>query len=145
MLLKSFFINSEYKDIKYCREEIKKISKKYDFFEEFHSYIELALGEALTNVIKHGQKKLIEKPGININVFLENNSILLDISFEGEIIDENILNKGKHLNDSLNINTLSESGRGIFLIHTLMDEVEYYQENDLVKIKMKKFLKKNEK
>ncbi|MBZ4683256.1 MAG: Histidine kinaselike ATPase domain [Fusobacteriaceae bacterium] len=142
MFLKSIFINSEYKDIKYCRAEIEKLSKDYGFFEEFHSYIELALGEVLTNIIKHGQKNLIEKPGINISISLENNSVIFDISFKGDIIEEEVLNKGKQLDISLDINTLSDSGRGIFLIHNLMDEVKYYEEDNLVKIQMKKNLKK---
>ncbi len=77
----------------------------------------VCLNEALTNAIKHGNKFDIQKE-VTIEMSNQNNQVSFLISHEGEaFVNDDFLN---------NINP--ESTKGLFLIKTLSDHMEY-QEN----------------
>ncbi len=78
-----------------------------------------AVREAVTNAVIHGNK---EKPGTQVEVWFElgKDSIRVTVADQGDGFDPESLPdpvSKEHLLDS--------SGRGIFLMHQLMDEVTY--------------------
>ena len=95
--------------------------------------IKLSLEESLVNAIKYGNKM---NPGLFVEVSIEAKDDVLSISVkdQGQGFDfENILDPTKEENLE------RTSGRGIFLIKSLMDEVRFCDGGS--KIMMKKSLK----
>ena len=70
MYREEFYYKAEYISIKNCREHIKSLSLKYNFYNIFIENIEISIGELFTNIIKHGQKGLAEENDIKINIFI---------------------------------------------------------------------------
>ena len=71
MYREEFYYKAEYISIKNCREHIKSLSLKYNFYNIFIENIEISIGELFTNIIKHGQKGLAEENDIKINIFID--------------------------------------------------------------------------
>src|SRR5215831_16686923 len=79
--------------------------------------IELALEEALSNAIKHGNRFDRDK-SVHFSYLIEDNSITITIRDEGVGFDPSLVP------DPTSPERLEESsGRGIFLMRTYMDEV----------------------
>jgi anti-sigma regulatory factor (Ser/Thr protein kinase) len=81
--------------------------------------VRVALSEALSNAVIHGNR---QDPAKKVEVFggCDGDILTLVITDEGEGFDPAALpdpTSGEHL--------LSAHGRGVFLIHRLMDHVEY--------------------
>lgn len=96
------------------------------------SEIRLALEEALVNSIKHGNKL---NPALSVEVAIEANPKCIGISVKdyGKGFDFNTVG------DPTKTENLDKlSGRGLFLIKSLMDEVKFL--NNGSKIEMKKFI-----
>lgn len=96
------------------------------------SEIRLSLEEALVNSVKHGNKF---NPGLSVDVTIEASPSCIGITVKdkGEGFDFNTV---EDPTKTKNIGKLS--GRGLFLIKKLMDEVKFL--NGGSKIEMKKFL-----
>ena len=96
--------------------------------------VKLALGEALVNAVKHGNK-LNEK----LSVYFELEAGTGRIIFK--VRDEGIGFTPGNLPDPTKEENLDKTGgRGVFLIRSLMDEVEYSDYGR--ELKMVKFLQK---
>jgi serine/threonine-protein kinase RsbW len=95
--------------------------------------IALAVGEAVSNVIKHSYKG---DPGNNLSLVCRDR----DDSFEVEIRDrgEAYDPAAKPLRPPEEIRV---GGRGVYLMRALMDEVEYHREGDVNCVRMRKLLK----
>jgi serine/threonine-protein kinase RsbW len=95
------------------------IKSKQGIPEERFYNLMIALTEALNNAIIHGNKN---NPG---------NKIVLDILIEGSVITVRVCDQGQGFDPNKVAdprepeNLLKASGRGVFLIRTLMDEVFY--------------------
>ncbi len=84
---------------------------------EFHKLL-VATTEAVNNAIMHGNKATPEK-SVTVDITIKKNYIVIRVCDEGGGFDpEKIPNP---LDEE---NLLKESGRGLFLMQTLMDEVE---------------------
>ncbi|MEE8574079.1 MAG: ATP-binding protein [Thermodesulfobacteriota bacterium] len=96
--------------------------------------IHIGFEEALRNAMIHGNKLSPEKM-VKIETEITGNMVIMCVEDEGEGFDpENLPDP------TLDENLLKESGRGVYLIRHLMDEVVY--ENGGRKIIMKKRLDK---
>ncbi|MBP7216502.1 MAG: ATP-binding protein [Candidatus Omnitrophica bacterium] len=106
----------------------------YSLSEEQLFDLKLALQEALVNAIKHGNKF---NPALSVEVAVEasEQSITISVHDQGEGFNV------EHIPDPTDGANLSKtSGRGLFLIRKLMDQVEFF---DCGRgIKMIKFLTK---
>lgn len=93
--------------------------------EQFLQDIDLCLNEAIANVICHSYQN---EPGHEVQVIiaLYPHDVVIQIIDIGLKNPQN--NKPKPLEDTLDIESLSESGRGLFIMHELMDEVTYKTE-----------------
>lgn len=86
--------------------------------KEYAFDIKLILTEALTNAFKHGNKGNIDKP-IYLRCFYSSNSIKFEIEDSGEGFDEKVIPKDINEED-----LLSECGRGLFLIKSLVNDLK---------------------
>ncbi len=78
-------IKSEYEEIKRVRNEVKKLSLEFGFYNEFQEAIELSIGELITNIIKHGQKFHGKEKGIEVVIKVEGNYFYMDFFYQGDI------------------------------------------------------------
>lgn len=96
---------------------------------EFHKLL-VATTEAVNNAIMHGNKSKAEK-SVLIEVIIKKNYVIVRVCDEGGGFNpDNIPNP---LDEE---NLLKESGRGLFLMQTLMDEVEVNAEGTGCEVRM---------
>ena len=89
--------------------------------EDQRFHIDMAVREAVINAVVHGNR---HNPGLDIDVSLENTgtALVFTIADQGQGFDPD------QLPDPLAPeNLLRGSGRGVFLIRSLMDEVHFRQ------------------
>ncbi|MEF3254770.1 MAG: ATP-binding protein [Deferribacterales bacterium] len=119
------FVNS-------IKEEIGSID-----FDDLAFKLDLALTEATANAIKHGNKEKEELP-VKIKIEYFNNELTIDVIDYGKGLNtENLDINMKNIFDS------KDSGRGIFIIKQIMDEVSHSYENGEFKFKMTKKIYKD--
>lgn len=86
------------------------------------AHVELAVAEAVNNAIRHAYGR---RPGhpIEVTVTLDETRLTIEVSDEGEPMEPRpapVLDF-----DPGDLERLPEGGMGLFLIHSVMDEVEY--------------------
>lgn len=95
--------------------------------ERIFEDIDICLNEALSNVIHYAYKN---EPGNEIQIAITAfpDELLIQISDIG--LENSLGEPPLKIDDNFeDISQLSESGRGLFLIHQLMDKVSYSREN----------------
>lgn len=128
-------------------ELLDEFSKEFRLFchdivsdEKLIFNLELCLNEALTNAIRHAYHG---KPGrfIEVVVDLDHHKIAMKIVHEGNSIPNFAL--GAKLDfDPNDIQSLPESGMGLFLIKKIMDEVSWKLNENRVELVMQKVIEK---
>lgn len=91
----------------------------------------IAFTEAVNNAVNHGNKK---NPNKNVNILLEKKSKYFQIQIKDEgsgFIEDNLPNP------TLPENLLKQSGRGVFLIRKLSDDVEIISDKRGTLVKMR--------
>ncbi len=121
-------------------ESVEKLAEKaadaMKFSEEEKDSLAIAVTEAVNNAILHGNKQDKNKKVV-INFYLEDKRLVVTIKDEGKGFNP------ANVSDPLAPeNLLKESGRGIFILSTLMDEVKFDFQKDGTLIKMTKEKKK---
>ena len=91
------------------------------------AHVELAVDEALNNVIRHAYHGEAGHP-IEIAFALEANRFTIEISDEGEPMTRRA--PAELAFDPGDIANLPEGGMGLYIIHNVMDEVEYHRFGD---------------
>lgn len=114
---------------------IEKIAKKMNFSEGERDNLAIAVTEAVSNAITHGNKK-DKKKKVIIRCRLSPDKLTVYVKDEGKGFD---LNKITNPLDPKNI--LKETGRGIFILRSLMDEVDFKFSEDGTEVKMVKYKK----
>jgi serine/threonine-protein kinase RsbW len=109
--------------------ELKKSGVPEDVIFDIHVGFE----EALRNAMVHGNRNDPDKM-VSIEVRLLPEAVVIIIEDEGEGFDHMSIP-----DPTTEENLLKEGGRGVYLIHQLMDEVEYAKEGR--RVIMKKFLR----
>ncbi|MFS0558978.1 anti-sigma B factor RsbW [Brevibacillus sp. 179-C9.3 HS] len=126
-----------------ARLTVSGVANRMGFSYEDIEDIKLAVGEACTNVVRHAYKET-ENPGsIHIQCHVYEDRLMIEVSdrgvgFSSELIAEQLtpIYAGKNLED------LDEGGLGLYLIHTLMDEVEIRSESGVV-VSMTKYVRQD--
>ncbi|MBI9072534.1 MAG: ATP-binding protein [Melioribacteraceae bacterium] len=127
MSLENFILKSQYENVGDICLKVREICKSRDLDITATNHIEIALTEALNNVIEHSYK---EDPEQIIFVTVED----LDDKMTFKIIDtgssrEDLKPRELKINPD-DIESLPESGMGLFIIEQIMDETNYYTEGD---------------
>jgi serine/threonine-protein kinase RsbW len=90
--------------------------------------IKLSLHEALVNAIKHGNKQNPDL-AVEVNISVQDNRLVMELRDKGEGFNfENIPDPTK------NENLRHPTGRGIFLIRNLMDQVDFFDHGRGIKM-----------
>ena len=112
---------------------VTEILKEMDFGEDVQEQVNLAVIEAGTNAIKHGNKEDLSKKATF-------QFVLADDRFAVVITDEGNGFTRQEVADPLDPeNLLKSSGRGLFLMEACMDSVTYEANGTIVKmVKYKK-------
>lgn len=137
--MSEFGINiiSDYDEVVKVNEAVNKFLLNEGTEEFIRNAFDICLTEALNNVIKHAYKGEKNKP-IEVKILKESDLI------EVEIIDEGLPRTNleiKNLDyDPNNLDTLPESGMGLFIIKQLMDELDYFSVNGKNYFILKKWL-----
>lgn len=104
--------------------------KKYDLPINYFNKVLLCISEAIVNSIQHGNK-FDSRKQVLVMVRFEKNVITIEISDDGDGFDfENVANPTK-------INNIKqESGRGIFIIKSLCEEIHFKNHGNCIQFKM---------
>jgi len=114
-------IPSRTENLEIIREFVSKIARNAGFSEEDVGKIQLAVDEACTNVVKHAYDGDTQKP-IDVAVRLDYDRLTIVVTDEGKGFDP----KAVEISDIAEyLAELRVGGLGIYLIRSLMDEVEY--------------------
>lgn len=128
--------------------DINEIKKVRDYFIEFLKInkiiisdyetfsLELVLGEIAANIIKYGITK--EEKSIEFLISYNGNEILFEFLYKGNNISEEKVEKLKKLEVDNDVMNLKESGRGTFIVNSIMDRVEYNEDRGNANVKMYK-------
>lgn len=131
---------ADYAEIKNLRERVKQLSLEYKFYDIFKDNIEISIGELFTNIIKHGQKDIIDDKKIKVSICLDSEKVQIIFEYQGDIPTKERIAEVNRVREIFDIEELSESGRGIFIINRLMDKVEFQKNENLSRAIMVKYL-----
>ncbi len=120
--------------LKEVSKDLISALKDKEVVEEIIFDIHVAFEEALRNAMIHGNKNDPDKE-VSVEIELSDDAVTICIEDEGEGFDPD-----KLPDPTFGENLLKESGRGVYLMRHLMDEVEH--ENDGRKVVMKKLFEK---
>ncbi len=107
---------------------ILEILKEMEFEEETSEQVSLAVIEAGTNAIKHGNQEDLNKSA-HFEFIIQSDKLTVIVQDEGKGF------KREEVPDPLDpANLLKSSGRGIFLMEACMDSVTFEQSGTIVKM-----------
>jgi serine/threonine-protein kinase RsbW len=103
---------------------LKAIEKEFQLSDSKKNNIELAVAEAAANCVKHGNKSNPEK-NLKLNISKNTNKIIIAFKDEGKGFDP------KNVPDpTIPENILKGSGRGIYIMKNLVDDMKFNFEAD---------------
>jgi len=140
MYKEEIYYNADYAEIKKLRERVKQLSLEYKFYDLFKDNIEISIGELFTNIIKHGQKNVGNNKGIKTVIVINSTEVEISFEYQGDIPSEERIEEVNKIKEIFEIEELSESGRGIYIIKRLMDEVRFEKNENFAKAVMIKKL-----
>jgi serine/threonine-protein kinase RsbW len=104
-------------------EKIEKVSAKFTtgigFADSDVDDISIALTELVNNAIHHGNKNDKNKK-VTVRFYFKDGILSVSITDEGEGFSPDTINDPLHPD-----NIMAESGRGLYLVRSLMDDVNY--------------------
>jgi serine/threonine-protein kinase RsbW len=92
--------------------------------EEKMSGLLISVTEAVTNAIIHANKKDLNKK-VNIDAFFENNTLTIKVKDQGVGFDPHLIPDPTQPE-----NILKDSGRGLYLMRTFLNELKYEHSPD---------------
>lgn len=130
-LLQTLTLKSSYEEIEKVEKLLNDLQSELGFNDEFYARLMLAVSEAATNGIVHGNQ-LDESKSVEISAFRDGDLLVFETRDEGEGFDP------ETLPDPLaKENLLKTSGRGVFLMEEYADEVEYSDGGTKLSLKFK--------
>lgn len=114
------------------REFIAQHANSEGFSSQSVSDLCLATDEALTNIIKHAYKNDASKK-INIELEVDDKKICITLQDKGESFNRDTYKK-PDLKDQ--IKKKKRGGMGVYLIHKLMDKVQYVSDSAVNEIRL---------
>lgn len=116
---KTLKVTSEIKNISIAESIVDNLTIEYDLNPDLYGNILVTVHEAINNAIVHGNH-LDKSKFVEITYVLENRKLLFSIKDEGKGFDFNNI-----ADPTTPENIEKPSGRGIFIIKNLADEVTF--------------------
>lgn len=114
-----FDISSELANIKMLRSFLEEVFVKLNLDKIHFNRIFLCLSEAVNNAIVHGNQCICNKK-VDITVTYYRDYLTIDITDEGDGFDDKLVK-----DPTLSENIKKESGRGIFLMKKICDDIHF--------------------
>jgi serine/threonine-protein kinase RsbW len=130
---KKIVIQSEIRYIKKVSKEIVGALQQLEIDKSIQFDIRLVVEETVRNAIEHAHHHKKELP-VTIFYTADKDKIEIEIEDRGEGFDYK-----KVPDPTDNNNLMKEGGRGVYLVHKLMDKVTYNEKGN--KVKITKFFK----
>jgi serine/threonine-protein kinase RsbW len=127
---KIIVINSDVIELKKVETFLTNIFKEYNLEKKYFNKVYLCISEAVINSIKHGNKNDRSK-NVSIEVSYDTPEINIMIEDEGNGFDLNEIS-----DPTSEKNIKNESGRGIFIIKTLTNQIEYNEKGNRIQFKI---------
>ena len=124
-------ISSKLEDISVVESKVETLKSRLDLEDAVYGNMMVAVVEAVTNAIQHGNRYAPEKE-VTFETYRSTRSIKFIVSDEGDGFD--------HLNvpdPTLPENIEKPCGRGVFLIKNLADDVEFSKDGTRIELKFK--------
>ncbi|RLD63587.1 MAG: ATP-binding protein [Bacteroidetes bacterium] len=130
-MINTIYISSKIENISIIESLVDQLSREYSLGSVVYGNILVALLEAVTNSIMHGNKMDPEKQ-VKVTYSLTDEFVEFSISDEGEGFDfENIPDPTRPRNVE------KPNGRGVFLMSHLTDELVYNKEKSEIIMRFK--------
>jgi|AntRauTorcE11897_2_1112592.scaffolds.fasta_scaffold00183_21 serine/threonine-protein kinase RsbW len=130
-LLQTLSLKSTYEEVEKVEGLLNSLQSELGFNDEFYARLMLAVSEAATNGIVHGNQ-LDASKSLEISAFREGDLLIIETQDQGDGFDPDTLP------DPLaEENLLKTSGRGVFLMEEYADEVEYSEGGTKLTLKFK--------
>ena len=127
----SLNFDSKADNIVIAEKLVDDVCKKFSVDEDYYGNILIAVTEAVNNAINHGNKQNPEKK-VHMEFVERADRLAFSIQDEGEGFDHEAL---PDPTDPENLEKIS--GRGVFLMKHLADEVEFSENGTKVEMKFK--------
>lgn len=114
-------VNASTERLAEVRNFVADHARNFGFKKQEVADIRLAVDEAYTNIIKHAYNNSSEE-SVDIELCYNNNEFRVSLMDHGQSFDPSGYNKP---NLKKQIKEKKRGGVGVYLIHQLMDEVEY--------------------
>ncbi|MEX0769158.1 MAG: ATP-binding protein [Balneolaceae bacterium] len=122
----SLNLRSEFREVEKVPDFIEKIDRQLNLDEDLKNRMMLALSEAVTNAIVHGNQENREKK-VFIKVEVRKDSAIMTVEDQGPGFDP------EEVPDPIQPeNLLQPGGRGLYLMEESADKVEYNRDGTLV-------------
>lgn len=118
-LLQTLTLKSTYEEVEKVEGLLTGLQDELGFNDELYARMMLAVSEAATNGIVHGNQ-LDKSKTVKISAYLDDNKLLFETQDQGEGFDRDELP-----NPLAEENLLKTSGRGVFLMEEYADEVSF--------------------
>lgn len=118
---------SELKKVEYFLDDI---FTRYNLSKKHFNKLYLCVSEAVINSIKHGNKNDLSK-AVTLKINCLTNELSVCIEDEGEGFDRSEL-----YNPTVEENIRKESGRGIFIIKTITESIEFNEKGNCIQFKI---------
>lgn len=109
-------LNSDRSEVHKVEQVLIKLNQKLQFREDRFINLQIAVSEAVVNAIVHGNN---EDPGKKVHVIVNYTDDMIEIKVRDEGGGFDISTLPDPTNDE---NLLKESGRGVYIIMSLVDE-----------------------
>ncbi|MDP2114843.1 MAG: ATP-binding protein [Bacteroidota bacterium] len=119
---RSLVISSHLTNIKEVRIFLEKVYHEFSLSRNSFNHVFLGISEAVNNAILHGNKLDTEKK-VSIKLNLFDNQLHIEIEDEGDGFCDTLL-----FDPTLPENIKCESGRGIYIIRQIADELVFKEE-----------------
>lgn len=127
---KILVIESEISELKKVEDFLMEIFREYELSQQYFNKIYLCLSEAVLNSIKHGNKNIRRKK-VSIEVECVDKEVKVEVEDEGEGFDVNTIE-----DPTKSSNLRNESGRGIFIIRKMSNQLEYNEKGNRIQFKI---------
>lgn len=129
--MESITINSNVENLRVVEALVDRLSKKLGVSDEIYGKILISTVEAVNNAILHGNKG-VESKTVTVDFISDGNIFEITVTDQGEGFDYNHL---PDPTDPKNIENLH--GRGVFIMRSLADVIEYNTPGNQVKMRFK--------
>ena len=121
-------ISSRLEDISVVESKVEDLKDELEIEDSKYGNMMLAVVEAVTNAIQHGNRYAPEKE-VTLETYRDNHELRFIVTDEGEGFDPSGVP-----DPTLPENVEKPCGRGVFLIKNLADDVEYHDNGRKIEI-----------